>query len=70
MSIRRCLNCNDDLDPFAEDYCSRACELEAMYEQEATCRSCDGSGRIENVDRGDWRDCRKCQGTGYVMKRP
>lgn len=63
----KCLNCGDVLDNNVEEFCSRACELEALYEEQATCKSCGGDGRGEENLKGEIGPCRRCYGTGYIQ---
>ena len=69
MRVRRCANCNDDLDAYSNEiYCGKECMLEAMYEQEMTCKACNGDGQGVETAKGEWDICRRCQGTGYTIK--
>jgi DnaJ-class molecular chaperone len=69
MRVRRCLNCNDYLDQHTlEEYCSRECHLEALYDRELTCKSCHGSGQGAENANGEWTECRRCLGTGILVK--
>lgn len=63
----KCQNCGNILDNKTEDFCDRQCELEALYEIEATCSACGGDGRGEENLRGEIGPCRKCFGTGYMQ---
>lgn len=65
MRAFRCKNCGDNLDVTQDEYCSRECELESLYEKNMECKYCEGSGRGPDNSKGEWTTCRKCCGTGY-----